>query len=101
MDSIFSLVVSPIISAVMSFILSAGTFDRVKKFFEKKVTPDINIEDKAKEIQGNQDLARNLVILAGIEATYNIARGIVVALNFGVLAYSAYRFAKFVRGVDV
>jgi len=90
------------ISSTISWVLTTVTgligllkpFDSVKKFIEDKVMPDIETEETVEEIKRRQELARNIVAFAGIQAAYNVARGLIIALNFGLLVHYAFKFAE-------
>lgn len=86
-------VISWIINSLGGLILMVKAFLETKKLLDDKVMPDIKTEDTATEIKNKQELAKSLVTLAGIEAAYNIARGLVIALNFAVIIHYAYKFA--------
>ncbi len=86
--------ISWILSSLASLIGLAKSFVEIKKLLDEKVMPDIKTEDTAKEIQDKQELAKSLVTLAGIEAAYNIARGLILALQFAVFAHYAHKFAS-------
>jgi hypothetical protein len=96
------------ISSTISWVLGTVTgligllksFDSTKKFFEEKVTPDLDTEETIEEIKRRQELARNIVAFAGIEAAYNVARGLVLALNFGLLLHYALKFSERVTSSD-
>ncbi len=47
--------------------------------------PDMKIEEKAQEIVKQQELAKSLVFLVGIEAFYNIARISVIVMMYAIL----------------
>lgn len=83
-----------ILSIISGLVASAKGFVEMKKIMDEKVMPDIKTEDKADEIQKKQELAKWLVIFTGIEATYNIARGLILALNFAVLMHYALKFVS-------
>ncbi len=89
--------ISWVLSSLGSIVLLAKTFVETKKLVEKQAMPDIKAEDKAEEIARKQELARSLVALTGIEAAYNAARGLIVALNFVLLVHYAYKFAALTR----
>jgi hypothetical protein len=92
--------VSWVLGTAVSLIGLLKTFDATKKFFDEKVTPDINSEETIEEIKRRQELARNIVAFAGIEAAYNVARGLVLALNFGLLLHYAFKFSERVTSSD-
>jgi hypothetical protein len=79
--------ISWVISIVVSFVTATKAFIEIKKLLDEKVMPDIKAEDTAKQIQDKQELARNLVTLAGIEAAYNIGRGLILVLQFAALSH--------------
>lgn len=89
-----SSLISWILSTVSSVIGLLKAFDGTKKFIEEKVMPDIKTEETIEEIKRRQELARNLVAFAGIEAAYNVARGLMIALNFGIILHYAFRFSE-------
>lgn len=92
--------ISWIIGSLVGLFGLAKTFLETKKLLDEKVMPDIKIEDTATEIKSKQELAKSLVTLAGIEAAYNIARGLVLALNFAIIAHYAEKLASsFKRGL--
>ncbi|MFL5667062.1 MAG: hypothetical protein ACJ8BW_37795 [Ktedonobacteraceae bacterium] len=89
--------ISWIIGSLVSLFGLAKTFLETKKLLDEKVMPDIKTEDTAKEIQSKQELAKSIVTLAGIEAAYNIARGLVLALNFAVIVHYTLKFASHLK----
>ncbi len=63
-----------IISSLSGLITAIKSFFEIKKLVEKTTMPDLKGEEKALQIKekGDQETARNILILAGIEAAYNI-----------------------------
>jgi uncharacterized protein YqhQ len=78
-----------IIAVISTLVVAVKGLFEIKKLAEKTTMPDIKSEDKIAEIMDKKELARNLVALAGIEAAYNIARGLVTTLTFAVLFHYA------------
>lgn len=97
MWDIISKIITWAITSFGGIIGIVKTFSETKKLLEKDVMPDIKTEDKAEEIVKKQELAHHLVILAGLEAAYNVARGLVVAFNFALLMHYSLKFAQSVK----
>lgn len=68
-----------------------------KKLLEEKAMPDIKVADKVEEIQRNLELGKNIIALAWVETVYNTARGLVLALLFGLIAHYTLKFGEFIR----
>ena len=96
MDEVIK-IVAWIITSLLGMIGFAKSFVETKKLLEKEVMPDIKTEEKAEEIVKKQELAHHLVVFTGIEAAYNIARGLVLALNFALLMHYALKFSQGMR----
>lgn len=90
-----------LITWIMSLLVSlfglTKTFLETKKLIDEKIMPDSKTEDNAQEIRDKQELAKSLVMLVGIEAVYNIARGLLLALNFALIAHYAHKFASYLQ----
>src|SRR5207245_317840 len=82
------------LTTVTGLIGALKSLDSVKKFIEEKVMPDIETEETVEEIQRRQELARSLVAFTGIQAAYNVARGLIIALHFGLLLHYAFKFTE-------
>jgi len=78
----------------VSLVSLIKVFAETKKVLDEKVMPNIITEDTVKNIQAKQELAKSLVTLAGIEAAYNIARGLILALQFAVFAHYVEKLAS-------
>ncbi|MGB8346800.1 MAG: hypothetical protein WCD86_18070 [Ktedonobacteraceae bacterium] len=82
------------LSTVIAFVKSLL---ETKKLVDETIAPDLKGEEKAKAIANKQELAQSFVALAGIEAAYNIARGVVTALLFGLLLHYVYKFMELMK----
>ena len=90
-------IVTWVITSFSGMLGIAKAFTELKKLLEKDVMPDIKTEDKAEEIVKKQELAHHLVVVTGIEAAYNIARGLILALNFALMMHYALKFSQVMR----
>jgi len=81
-----------IIAFITNIFVMLKALVETKKLVEETVMPDIIGEEKIEEIKQKQELARNLVAMAGVQAAYNTARGLVMALLFGLVFHYAYKF---------
>jgi len=74
-----------------------GTLDFAKKTLDvgeefKQLMPDIGSEKKAEEIVKKQELGWQLVTLAGIEASYNLLRTLLVVITYGIMVRFVAKF---------
>jgi hypothetical protein len=79
--------ISWIVGLVVSLVGVIKTFVETKKLLDERVAPDLKAEETAKQIEEKQELAHSLIMLTTIEATYNIARGLLLALQFSVVMH--------------
>lgn len=83
--------IQQIVSMIGGAILAFKTFIEAKKLLDKQVMPDINVGETAEEIKNKQHLAKYLVIFAGIEAAYNTAKALMLALYMVITLYYAFK----------
>ncbi len=85
-------IIQQILTMIGGGILSFKALLEAKKLLEDKIMPDIKVEETAENIKSKQELAKHLVIFAGIEAAYNTARALIIALYFVLTMHYAFKF---------
>jgi hypothetical protein len=60
----------------------------------KKLMPDLHFGKRAEEIAKKQELGRQMITLAEIEASYNLLRTLLVVITYGTMIRGALKFAE-------
>jgi hypothetical protein len=53
----------------------------------KDITVDLHSDKKLKDIEENKEYGRNIVNLAAVEAGYNVGRGLLQVMIYGILVW--------------